>query len=222
MADLFVGFSWWRRLLLTSAVSVLACDTSPFGLIGIGVRAAWVGSPPQRIVQVNFWEAGDCFVIPNGTRVLLNGKALRLTMAGGMITPNFRYGPQNQEARALDWPMRKCIPAYFSSDPFTPAAPQVDRIDVEMFGKTGLVEIEGLLAERSVSVTSGPVEPGQTTTLEWSPSTDVWPARMIEAEVNIDAPDLQKLVISEPALEAKWGHFQFRFPELRPGLITLS
>ena len=85
-------FSWWRRVLLTIAVGVLACDTSPLGSIGIGVRAAWVGSPAQRVVQVNFWEDGDCFVIPSGTRVLLNGKALRLTMAGGKLTPNFATG----------------------------------------------------------------------------------------------------------------------------------
>ena len=94
---LFLGFSWWRRVLLAIAVGVLACDTSTFGSIGVGVRAAWVGSPAQRVVQVNFWEAGDCFVIPNGTRVLLNGKALRLTMAGGSSHQIFATGHRTRK-----------------------------------------------------------------------------------------------------------------------------
>lgn len=216
-----VGLSWGQRLLHAFALGLVSCRSNPFKTVGIGVRTEWVGSPPQRVVQVEFWKPGKCFVIPNGARVLLNGKELRMSMAGGNGPPPSRWH-RPSEVQSLDWPMANCLPAYFSSEPFTPTAPQADRIDVEMFGKTASVEIEGLLAQRSVRVTSGPVETAKLVTLEWSPASDVWPDPTIGAEVYIDRPGLQQIVISGSHLFARAGKFRFQLPTVGPGLVQLS
>ena len=67
------GLRWGQRLLHAFALGLVSCGGNPLKSIGIGVRTEWVGSPAQRVVQVEFWKPGKCFVIPNGTRVLLNG-----------------------------------------------------------------------------------------------------------------------------------------------------
>jgi hypothetical protein len=203
------------------ALGLVSCGGKPFKSIGIGVRTEWVGSPPQRVVQVELWNPGRCFTIPKGTRVLLNGKELHLSMAGGNAPPPSRWH-RPSEVQSPDWPMPNCLPAYFSSDPFTPSAPQTDRIDVEMFGKRGFVEIEGLLAQRSLSVSSGPVAVGKLVTLEWSPTSDTWPDPVIGAEVVIEGQGFQQIVISGMSLLAKAGNFQFRFPAVPPGVARLS
>jgi len=215
------GLRWGQRLLHAFALGLVSCGGNPLKSIGIGVRTEWVGSPAQRVVQVEFWKPGKCFVIPNGTRVLLNGKELQMSMAGGHGPPPSRWH-RPSEIQSLDWPMANCLPAYFSSEPFTPTAPQADRIDVEMFGKTGFVEIEGLLAQRSLRVTSGPVETGKLVTLEWSPASDAWPEPTIGAEVYIDRPGAQQIVVSGSDLVAGAGNFRFRLPALPPGLVQLS
>ncbi len=81
--------------------------------------------------------------------------------------------------------VRNCFPAYLTSDPFTPTAPQTDRVDVEMFGKNGSVELEGLLAQRSLILRSGSVQPGKAVTLDWSPSSDEWPHPLIGSPTGI-------------------------------------
>ena len=210
-----------QRLLHAFALGLVSCGNNPFKTVGIGVRTEWVGSPAQRVVQVEIWKSGKCFVIPKGTHVLLNGKELRMSMAGGNGPPPSRWH-RPSEVQSPDWPMLNCLPAYFSSEPFTPTAPRADRIDVEMLGKTGFVEIDGLLAQRSVRVTSGPVETGKLVTLEWSPASDVWPDPTIGAEVYVDRPGLQQVVISGAGLLARTGNFRFRLPAVGPGLVQLS
>lgn len=59
-------------------------------------------------------------------------------------------------------------------------------------------------------------------TLGWLPSSDEWPHPLIGAEVNIDAPGLQQVVISESALNAMSGRFEFVLPNVRPGPLALS
>lgn len=215
------GLSWGQRLLQAFALGLVSCGSNPLKTIEIGVRTEWVGSPAQRVVQVEFWKPGKCFVIPNGTRVLLNGKELHLSMAGGHgPLPSRWHRPS--EVQSLDWPMANCLPAYFSSEPFTPTAPRADRVDVEMFGKTGFVEIEGLLAQRSLRVTSGPVETGKLVTLEWSPASDGWPDPMIGSEVDLDRSGLPQIEISGSDLFARAGKFRFRLPAVGTGLVQLS
>jgi hypothetical protein len=180
-----------------------------------------VGSPAQRVVQVEFWKRGDCFTIPSGTRVSLNGEPLHLSMAGGKRPPpSRRRAPA--EPQGLDWPIPNCSPAYFTSDAFTPGEAKSDRIDVEMLGKQGLVEIRGLLAQRSLRVSSGALETGKDVTLEWAPTTDSWPARMVGAEVYVDSANGQRLIIAGAAVDAHLGRFRFRVPELQPGAVQLS
>ena len=212
---------WGQRLLHAFAMGLLSCDSNPLRSIGMGVRMEWVGSPAERVIQVEFWKPGECFVLPSGTRVLLNGRELHVTLAGGKRPPpSRRY--RRQQVESLDWGIANCEPALLSSEPFIPAAPRADRNDVEMYGRTGFAEIEGLLAQRSLSITSGPLGSGKMVTLEWSPSSDIWPNPVIGAEVYVDVLGRQRVVISGPKLYATSGRFEFRMPEVPPGLVTLS
>lgn len=207
--------------LAAFAFGVLSCACNPFKSVGISVRTQWVGSPAQRVVQVEFWKRGDCFTIPSGTRVLLNGEPLHLSMAGGKRPPPSRPRPP-AEPQGLDWPIPNCLPAYFTSEPFAPGEAKSDRIAVEMLGKTGLVEIRGLLAQRALRVTSGSLESGKDVTLEWTPTTDSWPERMVGAEVYVDSASGQRLIIAGSAVDARLGRFRFRLPQLQPGMVQLS
>ena len=216
---------WGRCTLLAIAVGMFGCKPNPLADIDIDVRTEWVGSPAERVVQVHFSKLSECVAIPSGARVVLNDKPLHLTSVGGKgpAPSRSRWWGRRAEPHGIDWPtLPNCVAAYFTSDPFTPSAPRADRIEVAMFGSTGLLEIQGLLAERSLSVTSGALAPGQDVVLEWSPKSDVWTNPVVGAEVTVDAPGRQRVMISGAALRATPGRFQFRLPELAPGTVALS
>jgi len=219
MAPVF-DFSLTRALSLLwpLAVTSIPGGCGPLHDVGIEVSLGWVGSPMRRVVDVQFFffESGDCFVIPEGTQVSLNGVPLRLALRGKKISDTSRF-------LRIAIPAPTCQPALFRSEPFGSEPPGgIDRIDVEMLGKKAVVEVAGLRAQRSLRLVSGPLVPGRDATLEWVPPSDVWPDEIVGAEVRIDGGDIARIVISDSALRAEDGRFNFRVPSLRPGPVTLS
>ncbi|MET0794478.1 MAG: hypothetical protein ABW061_23350 [Polyangiaceae bacterium] len=185
------------------------------------MRSAWLGSPAQRVVEVQFWKPGDCFVVPEGTHVVLNGEALQLVSAGGR-RPDTSHLRRPDAIRGIEIAAPNCEPALFRSQPFAPAPARSDRIVVEMSGHSGAVEIEGLLAERTLRVVSGPVERGKPVTLEWAPRSDVWPSRIVGAEVQIADADQKTILVAGSALKMKPGLFQFQLPDVKSNRVALS
>jgi hypothetical protein len=210
-----------RRLLWPLAMSLFSCGSGPLRAVGIDVRTAWLGSPAQRVVEVQFWKTGDCFVVPEGTRVVLNGEALLLVSAGGR-RPDTSHLRRPNAIRVVEISAPNCEPALFRSQPFATAPAGRDRIEVEMSGGRGVVELENLRMARELRVISGPVEPRKAVTLEWLPRSDVWPSSVVGAQVLIDVAGQQQIVVSGSELQAKAGRFQFQLPGLTAPRVALS
>src|SRR5207244_2502829 len=150
---------------------------------GVEVSLGWVASPMRRVIDVQFWKPGECFVIPDGAVVQLNGTPLKMVSRGRKISTTSRFLRVQISAPT-------CEPALFRSEPFAAGTGETDRIDVEMFGHKGLVEVAGLRTSRSLHVRGGPLEPGKDVTIEWLPTTDLWPDEIVGAEVRIEGPKI--------------------------------
>ena len=202
-------------LLGPLAMSLFSGGSEPLRSLGIEVRSRWSGSPAERVVEVQFWKTGDCFVTPEGTRVSLNGTPLQMITAGRKLSETTR-------ALRVQIPVPNCEPALFRSGPLAVGAARIDRVDVEMSGKKGFVEIEALLVDRSLRLDSPRLERGKEVTLEWLPRSDLWPDEIIQPELRIDGPGMERITVTGPALRLEKGRFRFRLPDVRPGRVTLS
>lgn len=206
-------------------MSLFSCASGPLRTVSVAVKCFFDGWPtPRRVVQVEFYKSGDCFVIPQGTRVALNGRLLELVSAGARRPPSTDFGPGFRNPGALQgipFPVPNCEPALFQSQELVPTPAGRDELVIQMSGDTGRIEIVGLLAERTVSVVSGPVQRGKPVTLQWAPRSDVWPSQLIAPEVKI--VDNQQLIsITGPALHTQRGKFQFEMPNVTSNRVKVT
>ena len=182
----------------------------------VDVRTQWLAAPGERVIEVQFWVPEDCFVVPEGTRVRLDGEDLALVSRGRVLTPE-------SSVLGIRIPQPSCEPALFRSRPFTADTDGVGVIDVEMSGRTGRVEIDGLRAGRRAGLLSGDVLiPGHEAVLEWSPRSDVWPRVSAGAEVRIVPTGGARVAIAGSHLAVADGRFRFQVPALPAGPATVS
>jgi hypothetical protein len=202
-------------LLCPLAMGLFSGGSGPLRGVGVEVTSRWFGSPAERVVEVQFWRAGECFETPPGTVVSLNGTPLQIITAGRKLSDTTR-------ALRVQLPVPNCEPALFRTREAAAGTARVDRVEVEMSGKKASVEIEALLVNRSLRVATPRLEGGQEVTLEWLPRSDVWPKEIIGPEVRIEGPGMETITVAGPALRVDKGRFQFRLPAVRPGRVTLS
>jgi hypothetical protein len=206
-------------------MSLLSCASGPLHTVSVAVKCIFDGWPtPRRVVQVEFYKSGDCFVIPPGTSVALNGQLLELVSAGARRQPSTDFGPGFRnpgKLQGIDLAIPNCEPALFRSQEFVPTPARRDELVIQMSGDTGRIEIESLLAERTVSVVSGPVQRGKPVTLQWAPRSDVWPSQLIDPEVKI-ADNQRQISIMGPALHARRGQFQFEMPQVTSNRVKVT
>ena len=216
-----LGFWPFSSLLSVFVMSVLSCNSGALSSVGVDVRCVFDGRPERRrVVEVEFWKSGDCFIVPEGTRVALNGQLLQLVSLGARRAQSSEF--RNPKAVQPGISAPNCEPALFRSQALVPTPARLDQIVVQMSGDSGTIEIEGLLAERTLSISSGPVQRGKPVTLEWAPRSDVWPTRIIGAEVKIVEADGKATLIAGSALRMEPGRFQFELPNVAPGRVAIS
>lgn len=196
------------------AAGLLSLGRSPLRSVSVSVKTHLSLETSERVLDVQFSKLDDCFVTPPGTKVFLNGAELAMISPGRKLSNTSRI-------KGIDIPARNCEAALFRSRPFTAAREQVDRIEVQMSGRSSTIEIESLLAERSLQLSTTSFEPGAQVTAEWLPRSDVWPRNIVGAEIHLDAADIGSVVISGPALQSRKGKFQFVVPQVRFGSATL-
>jgi hypothetical protein len=102
-----------------------ACS-GPLRGVTVEVSLGWTGNPMRRVIDVQFSTPGDCFVIPDGTSVALNGAPLKIVSRGRKISDTSTFV-------RVKIPAPTCEPALFRSEPFE-AAGGTDRIEVENEG----------------------------------------------------------------------------------------